>query len=68
MSHNNNNNNNNNEDNVLSMTANLPYGPPVIKALIIIGLFSDFLIVLSVVKLVVRYLLGEEKPVFALLC
>ena len=30
------------EDNVLSMTANLPYGPPV-NTDIIIRLFSDFL-------------------------
>ena len=59
------------EDNVFSMIVSLPYGPPV-KTLIIIGfsfifglsLFSDFFV--SVAMLVVRYLLGEEKPVHAL--
>ena len=30
------------EDNVFSMTVNLPYGPPVNTDMVIIGLFSDF--------------------------
>ena len=38
------------EDNVFSMTANLPYGPPVIQTLIIIGFFSDFFIFVSFAK------------------
>ena len=29
------------QDNVFSMAANLPYGPPVIQTLIIIGFLSD---------------------------
>ena len=40
------------EDNVFSITASLPYGPPV-NTDIIIRLFSDFFIFASVAKLVV---------------
>ena len=53
------------EDNVFSIIASLPYGP-LVNTDIIIVLFSDFFIFVSVAMLVVRYLLGEEKPVLAL--
>ena len=42
------------------MTANLPYGPPDIDHR---PFFSTFV---SVAMLVLRYLLGEEKPMLAL--
>ena len=41
------------EDNVFSITASLPYGPPLIQTLNIIRLFSDLFIFASVAKLVV---------------
>ena len=54
------------EDNVFSIIASLPYGPPVNTDIDYYLLtFSDFMFV-SVAMLVVRYLLGEEKPVLAL--
>ena len=51
------------EDNVLSMTANLPYGPPM-------NTDNDyyrtyFYLFVSDALLVVQYMLGEEKPVLA---
>ena len=54
------------EDNVFSMIASLPYGPPVNTDIDYYQTFSDFFMFVSVVMLVVRYLLGEEKPVLAL--
>ena len=54
------------EDNVFSIIASLPYGPPVNTDLDYYRTFSDFFMFVSVVMLVVRYLLGEEKPVLAL--
>ena len=50
------------EDNVFSMTANFPYGPPVNTDNDYHRTFLD----LFVSDLVVRYMLGEEKPVLAL--
>ena len=47
------------------MTANLPYGPPVNTD---IGYYRFFLLTFFCVSdamLVVRYLLGEEKPMLA---
>ena len=52
------------EDNVLSMTAILPYGPPVNTDIDYYQTFLDFFV--SVAMLVLQYLLREEKPVFAL--
>ena len=54
------------EDNVLSMTANLPYGPPVNTDIDYYWPFLFGLLLVSVAKLVVRYLVGEEKPMLAL--
>ena len=54
------------EDNVFSIIASLPYGPPVNTDIDCYRTFSDFLMFVSVAMLVVRYLLGEEKPVLAL--
>ena len=55
------------EDNVFSMIASLPYGPPVKTDIDYFQTFlSDFLFFVSVARLAVRYLLGEEKPVLAL--
>ena len=54
------------EDNVFSIIVSLPYGPPVNTDIDYYQTFSDFLCLLSVAMLVVRYLLGEEKPVLAL--
>ena len=54
------------EDNVFSITASLPYGPPVNTDIDYYQTFSDFFMFVSVPMLVVRYLLGEEKPVLAL--
>ena len=53
------------EDNVFNMTANLPYGPPVNTD---IGYYRTFLglFCVSIAMLVVRYLLGEEKPILSL--
>ena len=48
------------------MNASLPYGPPVNTDIDFYRFFSDFYCFVSVVLLVVRYLLGEEKPVLAL--
>ena len=52
------------EDNVFSMTASLPYGPPVNTDIDYFRTF--FRLVYFVAKLVVRYVFGEEKPVIAL--
>ena len=54
------------EDNVFSIIASLPYGPPVNPDIDYYRTFSDFFMFVSVAMLVVRYLLGEEKPVLAL--
>ena len=54
------------EDNVFSIIASLPYGPPVNTDIDNYQAFSDFFMFVSVAMLVVRYLLGEEKPVLAL--
>ena len=54
------------EDNVFSIIASLPYGPPVNTYIDYYRTFSDFFMFVSVAMLVVRYLLGEEKPVLAL--
>ena len=48
------------EDNVLSIIASLPYGPPVNTDFNYYQTFLDFFIFVSVAMLVVRYLLGEE--------
>ena len=55
------------EDKVFSMTADLPYGPPVNTDIDYYQtlFYSDFFFV-SVAMLVRLYLLGKEKPVFAL--
>ena len=54
------------EVDVFRMTDNLPYGPPMNTDIDYCRTFSDFFIFVSVAKLVVEYLLGEEKPVLAL--
>ena len=54
------------EDNVFSIIASLPYGPPVNTDIDYYRNFSDFFMSVSVAMLVVRYLLGEEKPALAL--
>ena len=54
------------EDNVFSIIASLPYGPPVNTDIDYYRNFSDFFMYVSVAMLVVRYLLGEEKPALAL--
>ena len=54
------------EDNVFSIIASLPYGPPVNTDIDYYRTFSDFFMFVSVAMLVVRYLLGEKKPVLAL--
>ena len=55
------------EDNVFSIIASLPYGPPVNTYIDYYQTFSDFFFMfVSVAMLVVRYLLGEEKPVLAI--
>ena len=54
------------EDNVFSIIASLPYGPPVNTDIDYYRNFSDFFMFVSVAMLVVRYLLGEEKPALAL--
>ena len=55
------------EDNVFSIIASLPYGPPVnIDIDYYRTFFSYFFMFVSVAMLVVRYLLGEKKPVLAL--
>ena len=54
------------EDNVFSIIASLPYGPPVNTDIDYYQTFSEFFMFVSVAILVVRYLLGEEKPVLAL--
>ena len=43
------------EDNVFSITASLPYGPPVNTDIDYYRTFSDFFIFASVARLVVRY-------------
>ena len=53
------------EDNVFSIIASLPYGP-VNTYIDYYRNFSDFFMFVSVAMLVVRYLLGEEKPALAL--
>ena len=57
-----------NEDNVFSIIASLPYSPPVNTDIENYQTFLDFFMFVSVAMLVVRYLLGEEKPVLALKC
>ena len=42
------------EDNVFSITASLPYGPPVNTDIDYFGLFSDLLTFASVARLVLR--------------
>ena len=54
------------EDSVFIIIASLPYGPPVNTDIGYYQTFSDFFMFVSVAMLVVRYLLGEEKPVLAL--
>ena len=55
------------EVDVFRMTDNLPYGPPMNTDIDYCRTFSDFFFIfVSVAKLVVQYLLGEEKPVLAL--
>ena len=55
------------EDNVFSMTANFPYSPRVNADIEYYRTFFGlFFIFVSVAKLVMQYLLGEEKPEFAL--
>ena len=54
------------EDNVLSIIASLPYGPPVNTDIDYYQTFSNFFMFVSVAMLVLRYLLGEEKPVLTL--
>ena len=54
------------EDNVFSIIASLSYGPPVNTDIDYNRTFSDFFMFVSVAMLVVRYLLGEDKPVLAL--
>ena len=56
------------EDNVFSIIASLPYGPLVNTYIDYYRTFSDFFMFVSVAMLVVRYLLGQEKPVLALQC
>ena len=48
------------EDNVFSIIASLPYGPPVNADIDYYRTFSDFFMFVSVAMLVVRYLVGEE--------
>ena len=54
------------EDNVFGIIASLPYGPPVNTDIDYYRTFSDFFMFVSIAMLVVRYLLGEEKPLLAL--
>ena len=54
------------EDNVLSIIASLPYGPLVNTDINYYRTFFGLFYFVSVTMLVVRYLLGEEKPVLAL--
>ena len=56
------------EDNIFSIIASLPYGPPVNTDIDYYQtFFGRFLFIfVSVAMLVVRYLLREEKPVLAL--
>ena len=54
------------EDNVFSMIARLPYSPPVNTDIDYYRAFFGLLFFVSVAMLVVRHLLGEEKPVLAL--
>ena len=51
------------EDNLFSIIASLPYGPPVNTD---IDYYRTFFMFVSVAMLVVRYLLGEEKPALTL--
>ena len=52
------------EDNIFSMTANLPYGPPMNTDIDYYQTFFPFFV--SVAMLAVQYLFGEDKPVLAL--
>ena len=54
------------EDNVFSIIASLPYSPLVNTDINYYRTFSDFFMFVSVAMLVVRYVLGKEKPVLAL--
>ena len=53
------------EDNVFSIIASLPYGPPI-NTDIDYYRTSFFRLFVSVATIVVRYLLREEKPVLVL--
>ena len=53
------------EDNVFSIIASLPYGPPMNTDIDYYQTFFRTFFV-RVAMLVVQYLLGEEKPVLAL--
>ena len=54
------------EDNAFSIIASLPYGPLVNTDIDYYQTFFILFMFVSVAMLVVRYLLGEEKPVLAL--
>ena len=54
------------EDNVFSIIASIPYGPPVNTDIDYYRTFFILFMFVSVAMLVVRYLLGEEKTVLAL--
>ena len=51
------------DDNVLSMTANLQYGPPVNKD---IDYYRTFFIFVSVAKLFVQYFVRKREAIFCL--
>ena len=54
------------EDNIFSITASLPYGPPMIQTLIIIGPFIGLVYFCNCCKVSYAiYMLREEKPVLA---
>ena len=48
------------------MTANLPYGPPMNTDIDYYRTFLFGLLFVSIAMLVLRYLVGEEKPMIAL--
>ena len=54
------------ENNVFSIIASLPYGPPMNKDIDYYRTLLFFGLFVSVAMIVVRCLLGEEKPVLAL--
>ena len=51
---------------MFSIIASLPYGPPVNTDIDYYQIFFILFMFVSVAMLVVRYFLGEEKPVLAL--